>query len=97
MGFGSDTILKTSYFYIINLFNISEGSSFDNFIHSFFPSLLDLEYHVVTSHLASLHSHTITNTSKHRVLTDRLTSLQQPIPLQPPFDPSKYQNNTHVD
>lgn len=94
MGFGSDTILKTSCYYIINMLDIKLGPSFDDFINSMFPSILDTEYHVVMSQITSIHN---INTPKYRVLSDRLTSLQQPIKIQPGFDPSDYQNNTHID
>lgn len=93
MGFGSDTILKTSYYYILNIFDITHRH-FDVFINQMIPVILDIEYRVVISQLQSLIQH---NTIKSRVLNDRLTSLNAPLPSQPGFDPSQYQNNTHVN
>ena len=94
MGFGSDTILKTSCHYIINMLDFKLGQSFDGFIDNMLPRMIDLEHNVVTTQMASLRN---TNTSRYRVLYSRLTSLQQPRPIQQGFDPSNYENNTHVN
>ncbi|CAH6420730.1 Hypothetical protein HVR_LOCUS1271, partial [uncultured virus] len=94
MGFGSDTILKTAYHYIINVFDVKAGADFDEFMNQMFPTLLDLEYRVVTRQLEALTQH---DTSKARVLNARIQALHQPLQIQPGFDPSNYQNNTHVD
>lgn len=93
MGFGSDTILKTSYHYIINMLDKRQGVPFNDFITSMFPSILDLEYRVVTTQLDSVTREGV----RHRVLNARLQNLQQPIPVQPGFDPSNYQNNMHIE
>lgn len=108
MGFGSDTILKTSYHYIINVLDIKPGDIFNEFINGMLPIILDIEYQVVMNQLHSIH----TNTDRMHVLNARLQALQQPLPranalpvrqampvlpIQPPFHPANYQNNTHVD
>lgn len=93
MGFGSDTILKTAYYYIINVLDYSPGNSFNNFIESKLPQLLDLEYSSIINQLNSIH----TESFRSQILNNRLHILQQPIPKQPPFDPSNYQNNVHIN
>jgi len=92
MGFGSDTILKTSYYYITYLLEHHQGNDFDQFIESMFPLLHDLEYNVVTNQLNSV-SHGV----RFNVLNSRLSSISQPIPKQQSFNPSSYENNIHVD
>lgn len=93
MGFGADTCLKTSYYYIVHLLDQTLGAKFDTFIQSMFPQLLDLEYNVVNSQLTDTQSNNI----RLHVLNQRLHALQQTIPKQPSFDPVNYSNNIHVN
>ncbi len=93
MGFGSDTILKTAYYYITFLLERPQGRLFDEFIENKFPRLQDLEYNTVTNQLNSM----TTISFRTQVLNNRLQILNQPIPKQPAFDTSTYQNNIHVD
>ncbi len=92
MGFGSDTILKTSYYYITSL--LDHYSDFDNYISTMMPTILDIEYTVVDSQLDSISDHT---SNRYRVLMQRSKTLQQPMPIQPPFNPSQYENNVHIE
>jgi len=92
MGFGSDTILKTAYYYIIHVLD-HIGNSFDSFIEHMFPRLLDLEYTVITNQINSIQTPGI----RLQVLNSRLHSLQQSIPKQPAFISSNYQNNVHIE
>lgn len=93
MGFGSDTILKTAYYYITSLLEHTQGHRFDEFIERMFPQLQDLEYTSVTNQLNSVNTPGL----RLQVLNNRLHILHQPIPKQPPFNPDNYQNNVHVD
>jgi hypothetical protein len=93
MGFGSDTILKTSYYYITALLNYPQGQSFDGFITRMLPRLLDLEYTIVSDRLQNSEYTGI----KRQVLNSRDTALQLPTPRQSSFDPATYQNNIHTD
>ena len=93
MGFGSDTILKTAYYYITTLLDYDQGSRFDEFIERMLPQLQDLEYTSVTNQLDSVNTPGL----RLQILNDRLRILHQPIPKQPSFNPSRYQNNVHVD
>jgi hypothetical protein len=93
MGFGSDTILKTAYYYITHVLDHTQGHSFDEFIERMIPRLLDLEYTSITNQLNSVQTPGI----RLQVLNSRLRLLSQPIPKQPPFNPSSYQNNVHID
>lgn len=92
MGFGSDTILKTSYYYITTLLEYPEGKQFDEFIENMFPRIQDLEYTVVTNQLNTVHSG-----SRYDILNSRLNILNQPIPKQQSFNTNTYQNNIHVE
>lgn len=93
MGFGSDTILKTSYFYITSLLNHPRGKSFDDFIARMLPRLTDMEYTIITNQLNSMQ----TPGARLQTLNNRLHALQQPLPQQLTFDTSNYQNNVHVE
>lgn len=93
MGFGSDTILKTAYYYITFLLERPQGHSFDEFIETKFPRLQDLEYSSITNQLTGI----TTNNTRSRVLNNRIHVLNQPIPKQPTFNTSTYQNNIHVN
>lgn len=93
MGFGSDTILKTAYYYITSLLEYPQGGTFDEFIDHMLPQLQDLEYTSVTNQLASV---TMAG-PRLQMLNNRLHVLHQPIPKQPSFNPSTYQNNVHVE
>lgn len=92
MGFGSDTILKTSYYYIANLLEHT-GASFDEFIERMLPQLQDLEYNSVTSQISTIN----TPGARLQLLNSRLYILHQPIPKQPSFNPDIYQNNVHIE
>lgn len=91
MGFGSDTILKTSYYYITAL--LGYATTFDEFIQRMLPELQDIEYTAVSNQIATI----TTPGARLQMLNQRLRVLQQPIPRQPRFNASMYQNNTHVD
>lgn len=93
MGFGSDTILKTSYYYITALLNYPQGRPFDDFITQILPRLLDLEYTIVANRL----SNPDISGFKREVLNARNMEIQRPVFRQQPFDPSTYQNNIHTD
>jgi len=98
MGFGADTILKTAYHYIINVLDITIGTVFDGFINRMLPMMLDMEYRVITTQLNSLRTAAmINNGPRFTVLNERLQALRQPLPRQPSFNPSDYQNNVHVE
>jgi hypothetical protein len=97
MGFGSDTILKTAYYYITAVLEYpleSQGHAlFDGFMERMLPQLQDIEYTTVTNQVANIHSPSF----RLQVLNNRLHALQQPIPKQPAFSPSNYQNNVHIE
>jgi len=93
MGFGSDTILKTAYYYITSLLDFSQGPLLDGFLSLIIPQLQDLEYTVVTTQLQTSEP----NTLKYQILTARLNVLRGEIPKQPSFNPRNYQNNVHVE
>jgi hypothetical protein len=90
MGFGSDTILKTAYYYIINLL---DQKVFDAYMNSMFPEIFELERNVIQTELEEAQA----NTLRYEVLQNRYQSLQNPIPIQPGFIPDDYQNNIHVE
>jgi len=92
MGFGSDTILKTSYYYITELLNHKEGKLFDNFVTRMLPKLLDLEYNIVSNRLMSNQTGI-----RKTVLSQRLQSLESSVPKLLPFITTDYQNNVHVE
>lgn len=93
MGFGSDTILKTAYYYITMLLDYPQGPALDEFIERMFPQLQDLEYIAVTNQITTIRNPGL----RLQILNDRLRVLQKPIPKQPSFNPSSYQNNVHVE
>lgn len=93
MGFGSDTILKTAYYYITNLLDQKQGSAFDDYINRMMTQLTDIEYTTVTNQLNNVH----TSSFRTQLLNRRFQELQKPLSKQLAFDPSKYQNNVHVD
>ena len=93
MGFGSDTILKTAYYYITMLLDYPQGPALDEFIERMFPQLQDLEYIAVTNQIITIRNPGL----RLQILNDRLRVLQKPIPKQPSFNPSSYQNNVHVE
>lgn len=87
MGFGSDTILKTSYYYITHLL---DQKSFDTYMATMFPSIFELEREVLQTQNVE------PNTPRYDVIQNRLQALQQPLPIQPGLVPEDYQNNIHV-
>jgi hypothetical protein len=89
MGFGSDTILKTSYYYITHLLN---QTSFDTYMTSMFPSIFQLEHDCVQTQLINAQP----NTARYDVLQTRLQALLQPMVEAPRFVPADYENNFHV-
>ena len=93
MGFGSDTILKTAYYYITALLDYSQGHAFDEFIAQSLPRLQDLEYRSVTGQLQAVS----TPGTRLHVLNNRLHILHEPIRQQQSFNPVNYQNNIHVE
>lgn len=93
MGFGSDTILKTSYYYIMNLIDHNgEKDVFNRYINEMFPSIFELERKCIQKEII----HVQPNTLRYNILQNRLDSLLNPLPMQPGFVPSDYQNNVHV-
>lgn len=93
MGFGSDTILKTGYYYITHLLEYPEGTDFMRFMDIMLPIITDLEYHVVTRQINNVREKSV----RYQVLRERLTNLQRPLGSLQPFDPSTYRNNIHVE
>lgn len=93
MGFGSDTILKTAYYYVTSLLDYGQGHVFDEFIERMLPRLQDLEYRAVTNQLLTV---TTVGTRMH-VLNNRLHVLHEPVRKQQSFNPGSYQNNIHVE
>jgi len=91
MGFGSDTILKTAYYYITSV--LEQSSAFDEFISRMLPQLQDLEYTSVTNQLNSI----TTPGLRAQILSNRLHALNQPLPKQPGFNPNNYENNVHIE
>lgn len=89
MGFGSDTILKTSYYYITHLLN---QKSFDTYMNSMFPTIFQLEHDCIQTQITQAQP----NTTRHTILQNRLQALQQPLPQQPIFVPADYENNMHI-
>jgi hypothetical protein len=92
MGFGSDTILKTAYCYIIGILGNSEGTEFDAFLTRMLPALTDIEYTTISNQLPNI----TTDTSKRNILRNRMRDLQGRIAIQQPFSTIDYQNNIHI-
>lgn len=93
MGFGSDTILKTSYYYIIELMGHKEGPAFDNFINKSLQKICDIEYNVITNVL----SNSSQASEKNKILNQRLKQLETISPTLYSFNSYGYQNNLHVN
>jgi hypothetical protein len=94
MGFGSDIILKTSYYYILYILGIEEGPAFDSFIYNQLPDLLQLEQQVITAQLQNIIGRD--NPNRVQVLNGRLDAIAHPLPIQSPFNPKLYETNVHV-
>lgn len=92
MGFGSDTILKTAYYYIVHLLDYSEGTPLDEFLNTMMPLLIDIEYNTINNELPLIHRETF----RRQLLQNRLQQLNNPLPRQPSFNSTYYQNNIHV-
>lgn len=93
MGFGSDTILKTAYYYITKLLDYPEGYKLDEFISRFLPQLNDMEYTNITNQLTALTEQGM----RMNILHTRLNILQGPMLRQPSFRSTNYENNVHVE
>jgi hypothetical protein len=93
MGFGSDTILKTAYYYITHLIPSIDQKGFDTYIIGMFPEIFELERNVIESQIIRAQPNTI----RYDVLQNRIHALRQPLPIQPGFVPGDYQNNIHTD
>jgi len=92
MGFGSDNILKTSVFYILKLFDLQIGSSFNSFINSNINLINDIEYYVIINQLNLVEDK---NSIKFKILSSRLKSLhfnQYTIV----FNPTDFKTNLHT-
>jgi hypothetical protein len=97
MGFGSDTILKTAYYYIRTILEKNKTHLFDEFITQMMPGLIDMEYHVIMAQRGGLSR----DGTRAQVLRERLRDIEQTNGgegiAQPSFMPSTYQNNIHID
>jgi hypothetical protein len=93
MGFASDTILKTAYYYITELLDCPEGMELDNFISKHMNKLLDLEYNVIAGQLD-----VVNQGERLNVLRSRMRSIQNyQGRFNLTFDSKNYQNNVHVN
>lgn len=88
MGFGSDTILKTGYFFITELLKHTEGNKFNSFMNEKIPLLLELEGKVLEKSRS--------NPSLASVCQTRLNKIQAGFVAQPGFTSHKFRNNRHT-
>lgn len=94
MGFGSDNILKTSYFYLLNILELEQGDEFDMFINNMIPKLSEIELEIVQQELDVMEN---VGSPKHKIYRERYSMLTNPIKKSYSFDYWNYQNNIHVE
>lgn len=93
MGFSSDTILKTSVFYITDMLGIPFGRSFDDFVYDIIQTLCKIELPIIQSKIYDTHI----MTPKLSVYNKRYKELNKESYAQHPFNKNLYQNNIHVE
>jgi hypothetical protein len=96
LAHGSDLILKTSYYLIARLLNLTTEAEFNSFIDTIMPAVLDIERQVVAYQLAQIKNRTNAR-DKVRALESRAAQLAGPIPKQPPFNPTAVRRTGHTD
>lgn len=89
MGFGSDTILKTGYFFISELLHHPEGKNFNDFLNTQLPRLLEIESSVLDTIGNS-------NASLHQAAMVRREQIRRGFVSQPGFTSHDFRNNRHV-
>ena len=96
MAHGSDLILKTSYYLIARILNLTTGAQFNEFINNMLTALLDIERQTVVYQLTLIKDRT---KARERVATleARRDVLNRPTPAQPPFDPTTVGKTGHTD
>jgi hypothetical protein len=91
MGFGSDTVLKTAYYYLVHLLGKRHGRELDNFLTQMQTPLINLERQVIISHLDTLPGGT-----RRDVMRTRLNRIENNVPQPFPFEPENFRNNIHT-
>ena len=99
MGHGSDLMLKTAYCLIINLFNVKENNTFNQFLNEMTPDILAVEKQVVDYQLSHIKNPNLDDNVRRKVdaLKARKAELDKPIPKQPQFTPLGVNRSDHTD
>lgn len=84
MGFGSDTILKTGFYFISELLHQHEGKRFNDFMNEQLSLLLDIEENVLRN--------LVTNDA----VTARIAAVRGGFTAQPGFTSYEFRNNRHT-
>ena len=102
MAHGSDLIIRTAYYLIARLLNLTTGKQFNDFINGMISGLIDIERQVVTYQLALIKDPNVSQAVRDRVAALRARQGElgvqgAPIPVQPPFDPTTVGVTHHTD
>ena len=93
---GSDLILKSSYYLINRILNLTTGAEFNNFLNASIDALSTMEKTSVEKQLAGIKDRTKVP-KRVEALESRLRELNAPKKAQLPFDPTATGKTGHTD